>query len=123
MCARDYRFTQDGEEHWTARNQMNQKPIPQFTTEAEEARWWYEQRHDLAEKAEGALARGELKIRRLPPSPAAAIGPAKNITIRVPDQDLVRARSLAAKRGLRYQTYLKMLLHEALDAEEKKLAS
>ena len=29
----------------------------------------------------------------------------------------------AAKRGLRYQTYLKMLLHEALEAEEKKLAS
>lgn len=102
---------------------MNQKPIPQFTTEAEEAQWWYEQRHDLAEKAEGALARGELKIRRLSPSPAAVSGPAKNITIRVPGQDLVRARSLAAKRGLRYQTYLKMLLHEALDAEEKKLAS
>ena len=32
-----------------------------------------------------------------------------------------RARALAAKRGLRYQTYLKMLLHEALAAEEKKL--
>jgi hypothetical protein len=32
-------------------------------------------------------------------------------------------RTLAAKRGVRYQTYLKMLLHEALAAEEKKLAS
>jgi len=32
-------------------------------------------------------------------------------------------RELAAKRGLWYQTYLKLLLHEALDAEEKKLAS
>ena len=50
-------------------------------------------------------------------------GPTKSITIRVPDQDLIRARRLAANRGLRYQTYLKMLLHEALDAEEKKLAS
>jgi predicted DNA binding CopG/RHH family protein len=35
---------------------------------------------------------------------------------------LARARTLAAKRGLRYQTYLKMLLHEALDAEERKFA-
>jgi len=97
--------------------------IPKFATEAEEAQWWYEQRHDLEERAEGSLARGELKLRRLPPSPAPVTGPTKNITIRVPDQDLIRARGLAAKRGLRYQTYLKMLLHEALDAEEKKLAS
>ena len=100
---------------------MNQKPIPRFATKAEEAQWWFDQRHELAEKAEGALARGELKFRRLAPSLAAA-GPTKNITIRVPDQDLIRARDLAAKRGLRHQTHLKMLLHEALDAEEKKLA-
>ncbi len=57
-----------------------------------------------------------------PPSSVAA-GSAKNATIRIPEQDLARARGLAARRGLRYQTYLKMLLHEALDAEEKKLAS
>ena len=101
---------------------MNQKPIPKFATEAEEAQWWYEQRDQLTKKAEVALARGELKLRRLPPSPAVAAGPAKNITIRIPEEDLARARGLAAKRGLRYQTYLKMLLHEALNAEEKKLA-
>jgi hypothetical protein len=49
---------------------MNQKPIPKFATEAEEAQWWYEQRDRLSEKAEAALARGELKPRRLPPSPS-----------------------------------------------------
>jgi len=48
---------------------MNQKPIPKFATEAEEAQWWYEQRERLSKKAEAALARGELKPRRLPPSP------------------------------------------------------
>ena len=47
----------------------------------------------------------------------------ETVTIRIPPDELTRARTLAAKRGLRYQTYLKMLLHEALDAEEKKLAS
>jgi hypothetical protein len=47
---------------------MNQKPMPKFATEAEEAQWWYEQRARVSEKAEAALARGELKPRRLPPS-------------------------------------------------------
>lgn len=100
---------------------MTPKPLPKFATEAEEAQWWYEQRDRLTSDAEEALARGELKLRQL--RPPSGFPPAKNITIRVPAADLERARELAAKRGLRYQTYLKMLLHEALEAEEKKLAS
>ena len=97
---------------------MDSKSLPKFANETEEAQWWYEQRAELTAKAEAAEARGEARLRPLAPSDAA-----KNITIRVPEQDLARARGLAAKRGLRYQTYLKMLLHEALEAEEKKLAS
>ncbi len=98
----------------------NPQPIPQFSNEAEEAQWWYEQRDQLTAQAEASLARRELKLRRLDPSPSQT--PARNITIRVADHDLTRARDLAAKRGLRYQTYLKMLLHEALDNEEQRLA-
>ena len=48
---------------------LNKEPIPKFATEAEEAQWWYEQRDRLGENAEAALARGELKPRRLPSSP------------------------------------------------------
>jgi hypothetical protein len=97
------------------------QPIPQFSNETEEAQWWYEQRDRLTAQAETALAQGALKLRRLDPSPPQTS--ARNITIRVAEQDLARARDLAAKRGLRYQTYLKMLLHEALDNEERRLAS
>jgi hypothetical protein len=77
--------------------------------------------YNLTAQAETALAHGELKLRRLDPSlpPASA----RNITIRFAEQDLWRARDLATKRGLRYQTYLKMLLHEALDNEEERPAS
>ena len=101
----------------------NPQPIPRFSNESEEAQWWYQQRDQLTAQAEAALARGELKVRRLDPlSPQTSV-PARNITIRVAEQDLTRARDLAAKRGLRYQTYLKMLLHEALDNEEKRFAS
>ena len=33
--------------------------------------------------------------------------------------DLDRARELSAKKGFAYQTYMKMLLHEALEREER----
>ena len=46
---------------------------------------------------------------------------AKNITIRLPLEDLEKARALARRRGLRYQTYVKMLLHQALAADERQL--
>jgi predicted DNA binding CopG/RHH family protein len=96
------------------------QPIPQFATEAEEAEWWHQQRDRFTASAEAAETHGELKLRRLDSQTFEA---AKNITIRVAGQDLRRARELAAKRGLPYQTNLKMLLHEALDNEEKRLAS
>jgi hypothetical protein len=34
--------------------------------------------------------------------------------------DLERARQLSAKKGLAYQTFIKMLLQEALDKEENR---
>ena len=98
--------------------------IPTFASEAEEAEWWYKHRDELTKAFADAAARGELRTgsaARLARERAAGITP--TTTIRLDPEDISRARALAAKRGLRYQTYLKMLLHEALEAEEKKLAS
>lgn len=98
--------------------------LPKFATEAEEAQWWYDHREELAQAVEAAAARGELRsgsAARLAREQAAGVTP--TTTIRLDRADIARARALAAKRGLRYQTFLKMLLHEALDAEEKKRAS
>ena len=39
------------------------------------------------------------------------------ISIRLPAPDLALARQLAQRRGLPYQTYIKQLLHDALDRE------
>jgi len=39
------------------------------------------------------------------------------VTMRLPDSDLETARDLAERKGLRYQTYIKMLLHQALQKE------
>ena len=94
--------------------------IPKFASEAEEAQWWYDHRDELAKAFEEAAARGEVhtgsaaKLAR-----ERTVGITPTTTIRLDPEDISRARSLAAKRGLRYQTYLKMLLHEALEAEEK----
>ena len=89
--------------------------VPKFENEAEEAQWWYDHRDDLTKAFEDAAARGELHR-----GSAARLASA---TIGLDPEDISRAQALAAKRGLRYQTYLKMLLHDALEAEEKKLAS
>ncbi|HUO29468.1 MAG TPA: CopG family antitoxin [Bryobacteraceae bacterium] len=98
---------------------MSQHPIPKFASEAEEAAWWDAHPEVFAERFQAAKQQG--KVHRL--SQTGLPGASETVTIRIPPQELTRARALAAKRGLRYQTYLKMLLHEALDAEEKKLAS
>ena|SRR5438874_7196567 len=103
---------------------MGTKKMPvRFRSEKQEADWWAKNQDYIAQrfqeaKATGALGRGS--VARLARQKATAAGPSPTITIRVAETDLERARALAAKKGLRYQTYLKMLLHEALDRDERK---
>jgi hypothetical protein len=105
--------------------------VPKFATEAEEAKWWFENEDKVllefqkAEK-EGRLGRGS--IRRLfaekgIPFPESKALPVPTTTIRLDPDDIAKARVQAAERGLRYQTYLKMIIHEALrDAEAGRKA-
>ena len=46
-------------------------------------------------------------------------GVTPTVSIRIDPADVSRARVQAEKRGLRYQTYLKMLLHQVLEREEQ----
>ena len=41
----------------------------------------------------------------------------KSVTIRIPVRDLATAQRLAVRKGLPYQTYMKMLLRQALEKE------
>jgi predicted DNA binding CopG/RHH family protein len=86
--------------------------VPDFRDEAEEARWW-EQTSDAT--FDFALEQGLMGKRPAP-------GVTRPTSIRLRAEDIERARKLAARRGLGYQTYLKMLLHEALDKEERAVA-
>jgi hypothetical protein len=106
--------------------------IPKFATESEEAKWWYDNRDKVSEEfqkaaKEGRLGRGGVRLlfaERGIPFPEPKPTPTPTTTIRLDPEDIAKARVLAAERGLRYQTYLKMIIHEALrDAEQKQKAS
>ena len=95
--------------------------VPRFADEAEEAQWWEKQQPRMAGAMEAALSAGEDLT--TVPAPLARALAAKNVTIRLSLADLERARKQAERRGLRYQTYVKMLLHQALIADSRRLAS
>ena len=99
---------------------MKQVVIPKFSSEAEEAAWWDRHRSEI-----------EVEIRRrMRGKKPLTLGsllqggrPSQPVTLRVPKEDLETARRLAARKGVGYQTYIKMLLREALaKAASKEVA-
>ncbi len=83
---------------------------PKFRDEADEARWWEQMSDAMFDFAAEHGLKGKRPAR----------GVARPTSIRLRPEDIERARKLAARRGLAYQTYLKMLIHEALRKEERK---
>lgn len=92
--------------------------VPEFATEAEEAKWWFDNRDKVGEEFEKAAKEGRLKTggvaRLLAERGIKPAQPLPTTTIRLDPEDIAKAREQAAERGLRYQTYLKMIIHEAL---------
>ena len=90
---------------------MAKKPIsiPKFRTEPEEAQWWDRHPEVATEIMRRALKSGKAR-RRIP---------LRTVTMRLPLPDLRAAQKLAEQKGLPYQTYIKMLLHEALEKERR----
>lgn len=87
-----------------------------FKSEEEEANWWDSQ-SDKALAAEfiqaaeeGTLTRGTVLRKGITPT----------TTIRLAADDILLARNQASRRGLKYQTYLKMVIHQALRQEEEQ---
>jgi predicted DNA binding CopG/RHH family protein len=93
------------------------KKQPPFKTEGAEAEWWARNQNFIADRFEQAQAAGTLgkgAVARTAREQARQAGASPTITIRLAEDDLRRARTLAADKGLRYQTYVKMLFHQAL---------
>ena len=87
--------------------------IPRFKSEQEEAAWWDAHPEVITELF--LKARKEGRIKRLPVIRAAT----KPVTIRMAVADVEAAQEIAQRRGVPYQTYIKGLLHQALDRERK----
>lgn len=89
-----------------------------FKSEEEEAQWWDRNQDALADAFEEAAVQGTLGH-----GTAARKGITPTTTIRLDPDDIAKARVQAEIKGLRYQTYLKMLIHEALKEMEVELNS
>jgi len=102
---------------------MKKKPIvmPNFVNEAQEADWWAsrEGREFVKGKAagtgkKGGAPRGSRLVGQL--NKVASV----QIALRLPEPDVAKARELATRKGIGYQTLLKMLVHEGLRREARR---
>jgi predicted DNA binding CopG/RHH family protein len=91
---------------------------PRFGNENEEADWWASRqgREFVKEKSASTERRskGSALVNRL--KKAASV----QIALRLPSNDLTMARDIAARKGIGYQTLLKMLVHEGLQREGRR---
>jgi predicted DNA binding CopG/RHH family protein len=90
--------------------------VPKFTSEAEDAKWHQRNRQAL----ESAMERRILEGSTLTLQQATTRAKTRPVTLRLPANDIETARAIAAQKGIGYQTYVKMLLHEALRRETGK---
>ena len=102
---------------------MNKKTpqMPRFKSESEEADWW-------ASKAGRAYVKQkfrEAQSKRTTTGGSRLVAmlnkkSSVQIAIRLPEADLAQARKIAGRKGIGYQTLLKMLVHEGLARESAR---
>ena len=92
-----------------------------FKNESEEADWWasragrqYVKQNAADGQSDGDKPRGSSLVAKINQKSSV------QIAIRLPQADLAQARKLAERKGLGYQTLLKMLVHEGLARETRR---
>jgi hypothetical protein len=102
---------------------MEKKPLhmPAFQSESEEADWWASPagRAYLKQKTAEARAAG---VKPGGSGLVASLNKKRSvqIAIRLPEADLAQARDLAERKGVGYQTLLKMFVREGLIREARR---
>jgi predicted DNA binding CopG/RHH family protein len=102
---------------------MNTKMLekPKFKTESEEADWWAGPAGRAYVKRKSAEAL--LKKTKVAGSNLVSTLNKKTsvqIAIRLPEADIEKARKIAGRKGIGYQTLLKMIVHEGLAREARR---
>ncbi len=97
------------------------REMTKFKNESEEADWWasragrkYLKRKSAQARARGVKFKGSALVAELNRRGSV------QIAIRLPAADIARARKLAGRKGIGYQTLVKMLLHEGLEREARR---
>lgn len=104
---------------------MPKKKLAETRTEAEEVRWFEENQDRLLKLFEQARKKGGLRIGgksvgiTLSKKTGSLRPPSQKVMLRIPTGDLERARLQAGSKGIGYQTYIKMLLREGLDRQDR----
>lgn len=95
--------------------------LPKFKNESGEADWWasrtgreYVKQRAAEAKSQGTKVKGSTLVAEL--SKKSSV----QIALRLPESDLEHARKIATRKGIGYQTLLKMLVHEGLEREAKR---
>jgi predicted DNA binding CopG/RHH family protein len=93
--------------------------LPKLANEEQEATWWASRqgrnyvKHKAAEPQKEA-AKGSRLVGRLNRERSI------QIALRLPEPDVAKAREIAMRKGIGYQTLLKMLVHEGLRREARR---
>jgi predicted DNA binding CopG/RHH family protein len=94
--------------------------IPSFQTEKQEAAWWDKHRNHV----EADLRRAMREHKTISLSDVLSQAQRKKellpVTIRLASEDIATAKHLAGDKGVGYQTYIKLLLHDALRKEASR---
>lgn len=86
--------------------------LPKFKSEDEEATWW-------------ASTDGRKFLKRQKKKGSTLVAGLSRtgtvqIALRLPTPDVAKARAIAGRKGIGYQTLLKMLVHEGLRREARR---
>ena len=95
--------------------------LPRFKNESEEADWWASPAGRAYLKQKSAEAR-TLDVKPRGSKLVTSLNKKRSIqiAIRLPESDLEKARALAERKGVGYQTLLKMFVREGLLREARR---
>ena len=87
--------------------------VPKFTSEQQEADWWASPQgreflKDQSKPRKSETHSGSKLVAKLGRTNSV------QIALRLPSPDIARAREIAERKGIGYQTLLKMIVHEGL---------